>query len=112
VQKPKFKIFKKDKQYSFRLLRGNGDMLLSGESYTQKATCERAIALVKENAPNEDRYEDKTASNGKYYFELKAGNEVKIGKSDLYTWLGAMEHCINSIMRNAPNATVEDATYE
>lgn len=61
-----------DNQFRFVLKAGNGETILTSELYTSKASAEKGIASVRSNSPQEERYEKKTASNGKFYFNLKA----------------------------------------
>ena len=63
-----------DNQFRFVLKAGNGETILTSELYTSKASAEKGIASVRSNSPQEERYEKKTASNGKFYFNLKAAN--------------------------------------
>ena len=64
----------KDGQFVFRLLAGNGQEILRSEAYTTKPACLNGINSVKENATNDARYDKKESTNGKPYFNLKAGN--------------------------------------
>lgn len=54
-----------DSQFRFVLKAGNGETILTSELYTSKASAEKGIASVRSNSPQEERYEKKTASNGK-----------------------------------------------
>lgn len=54
-----------DNQFRFVLKAGNGETILTSELYTSKASAEKGIASVRSNSPQEERYEKKTASNGK-----------------------------------------------
>lgn len=59
-------------EYRFRLKAANGENVLKSEGYKAKAGAENGIVSVKANAPNADRFEKKTSSNGNPYFVLKA----------------------------------------
>ena len=96
----------KNDQYHFNLKAGNGQIILTSEMYTTKAACENGIESVKKNADNDDRYERKEAKNGKYHFNLKAGNHQIIGTSQMYADQGGMDNGIESVKKNAPNAEV------
>ena len=98
-------------QYRFNLKAGNGEIILTSESYQSKLGAERGIESVKANAPNDSRYERKTASSGQPFFVLKAGNGEPIGRSETYSSTSAMENGIESVKRNAPSAVVEDLSY-
>ena len=91
-------------KYRFNLKAGNGQIILSSETYETKQGAENGIESVKKNAPDDKRYERKTASNGEAYFVIKAGNGEIIGRSETYSSMAAMESGIESVRRNAPSA--------
>jgi uncharacterized protein len=93
-------------KFRFNLKAGNGEIILSSESYESKAGAEKGVASVKQNAPDDARYERKTASNGEPFFVLKAGNGEPIGRSETYSSKAAMENGIESVKRNAPTAPI------
>lgn len=95
-------------QYYFNLKAGNGEVILTSETYVSKAGAEGGIVSVRANAPVDSRYERKTAINGQKYFVLKAANNEPIGKSEMYSSAGAMENGIESVKTNAPAAPVVD----
>jgi len=97
-------------QYCFCLKAGNGEIILSGETYGAKGVAENGIESVRINAPNNSRYERKTSVSGEPYFILKAANGEVIGKSEMYSSTKAMEEGIESVKRNAPRARMEDMT--
>jgi uncharacterized protein len=88
------------------------EVILNSERYQSKQGAERGIESVKANAPNDSRYERKTATNGQPYFVLKAANGEPIGRSETYSSTPAMEGGIESVKRNAPTAKTEDLTGE
>ena len=105
----KFVISKrKNGEYQFNLKASNGQVILGSEGYTTKSACENGIDSVKKNAPDDDRYDRKESSNGKPYFNLKAGNGQIIGSSEIYESVAARENGIESVKKNAPDASVED----
>lgn len=105
----KFTISKRTNgEYQFALKAGNGQIILSSEGYGTKANCENGIESVKKNAPDDGRYESKTASNGKFHFNLKAGNGQIIGSSQMYETEASRDNGIASVKSNAPDATIED----
>ncbi|MFT3827970.1 MAG: YegP family protein [Chitinophagaceae bacterium] len=95
-------------QFMFNLKAGNGEIILTSESYTAKASCEKGIESVKTNASDDSKYERKTSTNNKPFFVLKAGNGEPIGKSELYESTASMEKGIESVKKNAPEAAVEE----
>ncbi|MGO4262598.1 YegP family protein [Lysobacter sp. TAB13] len=95
-------------QFHFVLKAGNGETILSSESYTTHASCENGIESVRTNSPNDARYERKTSTNQKPYFVLKAANHQVIGTSEMYNSEAARDGGIASVKLNGPSATVED----
>lgn len=105
----KFEIKKgSSDKYRFNLKAGNGEIILSSETYQSKQGAENGIESVKTNAPNDARYERKMATSGQPYFVLKAANGEPIGRSETYSSTSAMENGIESVKKNAPTATTED----
>lgn len=105
----KFEIRKtKSGQFKFDLKAGNGQVILSSETYKSKASCNNGISSVKRNCENDNRYDRKTAKNGSPYFNLKAANGQVIGTSEMYSSTAAMENGIASVKSNAPDAAVDD----
>lgn len=97
-------------EFQFNLKAGNGQTILASEGYTTKAACENGIESVRKNAGDDDRYERKTSSNGKSFFNLKAGNGQIIGSSEMYESEASRENGIESVKKNAPDAEVDDQT--
>lgn len=98
---------RKNGEFQFNLKAGNGEVILTSEGYTTRAACDNGIASVKKNGSDDTRYDRKTSSNGKHYFNLKASNGQVIGTSEMYESAASMENGIASVMKNAPDATVE-----
>jgi uncharacterized protein len=99
-----------NKEYQFNLKAGNGEIILTSEGYTQKASCHKGIESVKTNSQDDSRFERKIAVNSKDYFVLKARNGEIIGKSQMYSSKSAMENGIASVKQNAPTAEIIDET--
>ncbi|WP_316829467.1 DUF1508 domain-containing protein [Pedobacter aquatilis] len=71
----KFVISKRTNgEFQFNLVAGNGQTILSSEGYSAKTSCENGIESVRKNSQDDSKFEKKTASNGKAYFNLKATN--------------------------------------
>jgi hypothetical protein len=105
----KFVITKrKNGEFQFNLKAGNGQVILSSEGYTTKTNCEKGIESVKRNAQDASKFDRKESSNGKFYFNLKATNGQIIGSSQMYESEASRDNGIDSVTRNAPEATVED----
>jgi len=109
MKNPKFQIFVgTNNQFYFRLKAANGEKILGSEGYITKTSCENGISSVKTNAPLDQRYQRKTASNGQFYFTLTAANGETIGTSEMYTSESARNNGIEAVKKTAPGAPVED----
>ena len=108
---PKFVIFTGgDDQYYFRLHALNAETILRSEGYVSKSGCQNGIESVKENAPDDDRYQRETSTNEQYYFNLTAANGEVIGTSEMYSSEVARDNGIRSVKSTAPRAEVDDTT--
>lgn len=100
----------KDGQFHFVLKAGNAETILSSELYKTRASAENGIASVQTNSPNDARYELKQATNGKFYFNLKAANHQIIGSSQMYASEASRATGIASVKNNGPTTTIKDLT--
>src|SRR5450631_4330375 len=89
-----------DGQFRFVLKAGNAETILTSELYKAKASAEGGIASVQTNCSSDERYERKTSSNGKAFFNLKAANNQVIGTSQMYASESAREAGISSVKTN------------
>ncbi|NML20107.1 YegP family protein [Pseudoflavitalea sp. G-6-1-2] len=96
----------KDGQFYFNLKADNGQVILSSEGYTTTAARQNGIDSVKTNAKDDSKFDRLTSTNGKHYFNLKAGNGQVIGRSEMYESAAGMENGIESVKKNAPDAAV------
>lgn len=101
---------RKNGEFQFNLKASNGQVILTSEGYTTKAACDNGIASVKKNAPEDQRFDKLTAKNGKFYFNLKAGNGQIIGSSEMYESEAGRNNGIRSVQENAPDASLDDTT--
>ncbi|MES2812104.1 MAG: YegP family protein [Bacteroidota bacterium] len=107
----KFVISKRTNgEFQFNLKAGNGQVILTSEGYAAKSGCENGIESVKKNSQDDSKFDRKTASNGKFYFNLLAGNGQIIGSSQMYEAEAGRDNGIDSVKENAPTATTEDET--
>ncbi|SFI38312.1 hypothetical protein SAMN04515618_12063 [Collimonas sp. OK307] len=97
-----------DGQYYFLLHSSNGEVVLNSEMYVAKASAENGIASVQNNSTQDDRYSRNQASNGKFYFNLKAANHQVIGSSQMYTTTSARDAGIDAVKKNGPSTDVKD----
>jgi len=107
----KFEITKQvNGEFRFSLKAGNGETILTSEGYATKSNCQNGIDSVKRNAPDENKYDRKISSNGKFYFTLEAANGQTIGISELYENETGRNNGIMSVKTQAPDAVIHDAT--
>jgi uncharacterized protein YegP (UPF0339 family) len=99
---------RKNGEFQFNLNAGNGQTILTSEGYTTKASCEGGIESVKKNSQDASKFEKKDSTNGKFYFNLKAGNGQIIGTSQMYESEASRDNGIASVTSNAPDATTEE----
>ena len=100
----------KDGQFRFELKAGNAETILTSELYKTKAAAENGIASVQSNAALDERYERKSAANGKPFFNLKAANHQVIGSSQMYASEAARDNGIASVKTNGLSTTIKDNT--
>lgn len=93
-------------EYHFDLHAGNGECILSSQRYPDRASVDVGIKSVRENAPLDDRYERKLASNDQPMFNLKAANHKVIGTSQRYHSVAARDEGIESVKLHAPDAKI------
>ena len=103
-----FQIFPSSGQYWYRLRADNGEIVQSSEGYTAKASCENGIQSVKASCQPQ-RFESFLES-GQYGFNHVAANGEIIGRSEKYTTAQARDHGIQVVLREAPEARVDDLT--
>lgn len=105
----KFVIKKtKNGQFMFNLKASNGEIILTSEMYKSKSGLKNGIKSVKTNAEASKNFKTLTAKNGQPYFVLRAGNYQVIGNSEMYSSTNALENGIESVMKNAPDAAIDD----
>lgn len=116
----KFVIKNSGKGFSFTLKAGNGEVIGVSESYSSESACENGIESVRKNAPIanlEDQIAGTSAVNPKFEvyedkkgecrFRLKARNGEIILASEGYKSKASCLNGIESVKKNAPDASVE-----
>lgn len=97
-------------EFQFNLKAGNGQVILTSEGYAAKASCLNGLDSVRKNSQDDARYERKTASNGKPFFNLTSTNGQVIGSSQMYADEAGRDNGIASVKSNAPDAELADET--
>ncbi|EHR70676.1 hypothetical protein BurJ1DRAFT_1816 [Burkholderiales bacterium JOSHI_001] len=103
-----FELNKNDKgQYAFVLKAGNAEVILRSEQYESKGSAENGIASVQKNCSSDGNYDRKEASDGRFYFNLKAANHQVIGTSQMYKSASGRDDGIASVKANGSSAVVK-----
>ena len=97
-----------DDQFRFVLKAGNAETILTSELYVAKNSALNGITSVQTNCGMDERYDRKVASNGKAYFNLKAGNHQVIGTSQMYASEASRETGITSVKNNGVSTEIKD----
>ena len=92
----------------FNLKATNGQVILTSVRYKQKPSAENGIESVRKNSAREGAFEVRENAKGEPYFILKAINGQEIGRSEYYSSKASMEKGVASVMKNAPEAKIED----
>ncbi|RYY40583.1 MAG: DUF1508 domain-containing protein [Chitinophagaceae bacterium] len=105
----KFEISKRSNgEYQFNLKAGNGQTILRSEGYSSRAGCDNGVDSVRKNSQDDSRYDRKTSTSGKFYFNLKASNGQIIGTSEMYESESGRDNGIASVKENAPDALIAE----
>jgi uncharacterized protein len=103
-----FELSKNDKgQYSFVLKAGNAEVILRSEQYEGKGSAENGIASVQKNSSTDSNFVLKEASDGRFYFNLKAANHQVIGTSQMYKTEASRDDGIASVKANGSSTVVK-----
>ena len=124
----KFVIKKAKDGVKFDLLAGNNQVIATSEIYTTLSACKNGIASVQKNSvaanledqtveedvqtaknPKFEVYKDKAE---KFRFRLKATNGEIIATGEAYESKAGCMNGIESIRKNAPEASIEDKSKE
>jgi uncharacterized protein YegP (UPF0339 family) len=90
----------------FNLIATNGQVILTSLMFSSLDECRAAIESVRENCTNDNRFDRKTSTNNKHFFNLTAPDGQILGKSELYESLASMEKGIASVKRNGISKTL------
>jgi len=106
-----FELFQSEnnQKFYFNLKAKNGQVILSSQGYADINGAKNGIDSIKKNCDDDSKFERKTATNGKFHFNIKAGNGQIIGSSQMYASEAGMENGIESVKTNAPDAEVKQA---
>ncbi len=117
----KFVIRKTNTGIKFDLKAGNGEVIATSEVYSSESACRNGVASVQKNAPvanledqtvegyaaeKHPKFEVYTDKGGEFRFRLKATNGEIIAVSEGYTSKAGCMNGIESVRKNAADATV------
>ena len=106
----KFEVYQsgKNNEFRFRLKAANGQTILSSEGYKTKASCLNGIESVKKNAKDPKRIVKSQTPGKMFRFAVIAANKETIGVSQNYKSESGRNNGIDSVARNAANASIVD----
>lgn len=97
-------------QWFFHMVSGNGQVVLSSESYTTRAGAIGGLLSVLDNGTNEGRYEIFTGADGDRYVRLKAANGAVIAVTEGYSTLSSARRAVKSSVVSLTNYVQKWAT--
>jgi uncharacterized protein len=83
--------------FRFNLHAGNGEVVLSSETYTTKAAAWNGAFAIQDAAALDGSFTIKTSTDSRYYFTLTAENGQVVGVSQMYTSRTAAQGGITSV---------------
>jgi uncharacterized protein len=95
-------------KFFFNLKAGNGQVILTSQQYEDMNGVINGIESVRMSSQIDERFDRRVASDGSPFFALVAGNNLIIGKSEMYSSESGMENGIKSVKNNASNAGIDD----
>lgn len=118
----KFVVKEAGKGFSFSLKAGNGEIIAVSQVYASVDSCKKGVESVKNNAVKAEvedqtvepvvekkhpKFEVYTDKAGEFRFRLKASNGEIIATGEGYKSKAGCLNGIESIKKNAPDATIE-----
>ena len=95
-------------QHQFVLKATNNEVILRSEQYKSRSSAKNGIASVQKNSGMDTRYDRKVASDGRTYFNLRAGNNQVIGTSQMYSSPASRDGGIESVKTNGSTTEVRE----
>ena len=92
-----FQVFRGlDKGYYFHLRAGNGEIVLQSQSYSSRTNAVNGVTSVKSNGASAAGYQLLEASNGQWYFVVKAANGAVVAKGETYSSKSNAQRAVNT----------------
>lgn len=98
-----------DNEFRWVLKAGNGEPLLTSETFTTKQNCRASIESSKKNL-GDDSFKKLDSVRHEPYFTQVAGNHQPLATSEMYASAQSRDNGIESVRKNAPDAQIEDLT--
>lgn len=93
---------------AFEKFKRNAHVILRSEQYESRSSALNVIASVQKNSPDSDRYELKTASDGRPFFNLRAANSQVIGTTQIYASEASRANGVEAVKTNGPSIDVRE----
>ena len=93
-------------QFSFVLKAANAEVVLRSQQYESKSSATNGVQSEQKNSLQDAPYELGTASDGRYCFNLEAGNHQVIGTSQMYTSEAHRGTGVESVKTHGPSVDV------
>jgi uncharacterized protein len=97
-------------EFRFRLVAGNGDVILSSDVYKSKLGCTKAIESVRVNSSNPDNFVREPTESGSHRFNLVSLNGRVIATSRDFETTSGYNNGIAIVAKLARGATLNDQT--
>jgi hypothetical protein len=98
----------KNNEFRFRLKADNGQIILSSEGYTTKASCLNGIESVKKHASDPKRISAIQTPTKMFRFSVTSPNNQIVGTSQNYKSLSGRNNGIESVKKNAGKAGIKE----
>jgi hypothetical protein len=99
-------------KFHFVLKAGNSEVILSSQTDADVDSARTGVASVRENGPEDERFQRLASTRSEPYFNLVAASGQVIGRSEMYSSEGARDNGIESVKKNAADATLDDRSAE
>ena len=106
----KFEVYQsgKKEEFRFRLKADNGQIILSSEGYTSKASCLNGVESVKKNSTDAKRFTKTKTPTNMFRFSISAANSQIIGTSQNYKSESGRDNGVESVISNAAKAEIKE----
>lgn len=96
--------------YHWVLKAPNHEVILKSENYVSKHGALNGIESTQKHCPSDENYQKLDASDGSFYFNLRAKNHEVIGTSEMYTTEAMREHGIEAVKKYGVTSYIKDET--